>query len=500
MDSSAQSKLQVQIDAHLEELLTDYKPASDIDGKVIRDTLSGFVQLYPHEVAILDSPLVQRLRYISQTALASYTYPSASHSRFEHSLGCLLMAEKIITAINNKESGLISIPDQYSIRLAALLHDVGHGPFSHASESFYEDYEEIRLLKKETPDFFKEAAAHEILGYFILKSKKIKELLWDKIVEKYEHRFSSLKHVVFDHIPAMVIGKPITPEKTFMSQVINGPFDVDKLDYLQRDGYFSGIQTMLDIDRLLITIGVHQNREDGVSHLYTDVSGVTVLEQVMFNKMILFSSIYHHHKVRAGLIGLNFIFDRIKRSNGDFTIKGLNFDKVVDFLRVDDRDILNGIHSNVELDAIIKKIKNRDLLKRALVICPISLKNERNPAFVSLQNNAEEREDIRQQMCQGDKNKMYDAYVDCPRPPKFLSGPLDAKVKIAKDAFVSLNTLYPVSGWVTGYAQYRYKGYVFAKPGMEQEIGRKAFEILKSKGLELNEKAFILAKNNTGKI
>jgi len=496
MPESVIYKLEQQIEEYLTELLDGYKPKRYRDDKVIRDTIGGFVRLYPHEVAVVDSPLFQRLRHIFQTSLAIFTYPSANHSRFEHSLGCLSMADKIIHAIEKKSPGMLTIQEQYEIRLAALLHDVGHGPFSHASESYYETYEEIRAIKEEEPDLFKEASAHEILGYFILKAKKFKEF-WQNIVDLYEPEGTDkkvLRHIIIDHIPPLILGKPFDKNKRFIAQIINGPFDVDKLDYLQRDGYFSGIQTALDIERLFLTIGVHTDTRTGIQSLYTDVSGATVLEQLMFNKMILFSCLYHHHKVRAALLGIHFLFDMIKNDETHkLNINGLELKSVVDYLRVDDYDVFKSAHIAEELSKVIKRIKNRNLLMRALVICPLSLKDSRTPMFSSLQGNKNLREEIRKAICNNDI-QLNDVYIDCPKPPKFLGGTLESCIRLTEKDFITLESLYPVSGWVSGYAEYRYRGYIFSTPGKESAVGRRAYNILNENGLELNEKAFLLAR------
>lgn len=496
MQTSAISNLEQRIENYLVELLDGYEPKRYRDDKVIRDTIGGFVRLYPHEVALVDSPLFQRLRNIFQTSLAIFTYPSANHSRFEHSLGCLSMADKIIHAIEKKSPDMLNIQGKFEIRLAALLHDVGHGPFSHASESYYEDYEEVRTIKEEKPDLFKEAAAHEILGYFILKNKKFKEL-WQKIVDLCESETVDtkvLRHIIVDHIPPLILGKPFDENKRFIAQIINGPFDVDKLDYLQRDGYFSGIQTALDIERLFITIGVHTDQITGIQSLYTDLGGATVLEQVMFNKMILFSSLYHHHKVRAALLEINSIFDMIRNDETNkMNINGLNLKSVVDYLKIDDYDVLKSAHISDELSKVVKRIKNRNLLKRALVICPLSLKDSISPMFSSLQGNKNLRNEIKKLICDKDIQPS-DIYIDCPKPPKFLGGTLESLVRLTDKDFIPLEKLYPVSGWVSGYAEYRYRGYIFSSPGNELKVAKKAYDILNGGGLELNEKAFSLAR------
>lgn len=87
-----------------------------------------------------------------------------------------------------------------------------------------------------------------------------------------------------------------------------------------------------------------------------------------------------------------------------------------------------------------------------------------------------------------------DVYVDCPKPATFQKGTLESFVRISENNFIKLDDLYPVSGWVKGYAEYRYRGYVFARAGKEEMVAAKASSILKDKGVELNDNAFLLAK------
>ena len=118
--------------------------------KMIHDTIHGSNLFFKHEISILDLPLMQRLRYIHQVDLASLVFPSANHNRFEHSLGVVAVANKMLSSIQGKDIKLISNDDIMNVRMAALLHDCGHGPFSHMSEDNYRKCQDmIEALKEE---------------------------------------------------------------------------------------------------------------------------------------------------------------------------------------------------------------------------------------------------------------------------------------------------------------------------------------------------------------
>jgi hypothetical protein len=106
--------------------------------KIIHDALWGTFELRPHEIALLDTPLLQRLRFIRQTGAVYATYPSALHTRFEHTLGVMLQAARICGALRRRhDERRIDQVAEDTLRFAALLHDTGHGPFSHTSEQYF---------------------------------------------------------------------------------------------------------------------------------------------------------------------------------------------------------------------------------------------------------------------------------------------------------------------------------------------------------------------------
>jgi len=198
------NQLTDEVDNWLRNILSKYEPRKVRADKIVRDALFGFISVRTWEVNIIDSPVVQRLRYIHQNSLAYLTYPSTTHTRFEHSLGCVSVADRILQTIRLKQKNeQVSQLDMIETRLAALLHDCGHGPFSHASEVVYfEMATELQSAKDEIPDILGTAAGHEIMSYLIVTSKVFQELLWDKICELHKNDgiYKVLKKVSFDRV------------------------------------------------------------------------------------------------------------------------------------------------------------------------------------------------------------------------------------------------------------------------------------------------------------
>lgn len=175
-----------------------------------RDPLYGFIRLNDLELQIIDMPIFQRLRRISQLALTKYVYPTAEHSRFVHSLGVLEAVTRILTEISYRKDGSeYSINDIKQIRLAALLHDIGHLPFSHATEKI--------LLEK---------GSHEDISIKIIENHNV----LNDLIKQSKIKVDSI---------TQIISKKDDNKKY---DLISGVFDADRADYLRRDSYMCGVE------------------------------------------------------------------------------------------------------------------------------------------------------------------------------------------------------------------------------------------------------------------
>jgi uncharacterized protein len=400
------------------------------------------------------------------------------------------------------------------VRLAALLHDVGHGPFSHGSERVYESFPEYASffdrIQSERPDLFEGCAPHEILGYLIITSDQFRDL-FRQICMLYDSQtsFCDLHSINLDRIGAMILGKlpEGKPSDKYLTQIINGPFDVDKIDYLHRDGYHTGLKTGIDIERLFLTLEVIWWNNERV--LSVDLSGATVLEQLLFNKSVLFSSVYHHHKIRSSLCAVISLFKLVR--DNSWNIAGHDFSSPLDFLRIDEADILNTNHLDISrtaqngaLNDYVLRIKNRRFLKRALVLAPISVEGDSSFGEIAkFENNLERIGEVENEIAKGLPeigSSPKCIYVDFPERPRFRKTARESMVRISAKDRVPLEDVYPTRGWVVGYAQFRFRAYVFCPPGHEGKVGKIAYEVLAQKGIRVSEKAFELAKQSDSMI
>lgn len=301
--------------------------------KEINDALWGTISLTPIEVAIIDSPLLQRLRNVKQLGVAHWVYPSAIHSRFEHTLGVLHQIQQLIIGLNSapqssdQHTTLIDTNKAQLLRICALLHDIGHAAFSHVSEKALEGLPAFRTLSsefandlnRETPGEDKQLS--EMLAYYIVRSPAMRELL-DILLKKHrrslnfkEDHEENLEYVI-DSISRALIGRKIDDNLPLLHELISGPFDADKLDYLARDARLAGIPSLLDIPRLiqkLSVAGMPANKlpQDIAGRVSTlkehetawlfgiKMSAKSVLDELQLARVLSYAKIYRHPKVIA---------------------------------------------------------------------------------------------------------------------------------------------------------------------------------------------------------
>ena len=311
--------------------------------KLVRDPLYGFVGLTKREDRLLDTVAMQRLSRIKQLAHAYIVYPSAVHTRLEHSLGTLYIADRISDQLK------LSQKQKQVIRIAALLHDVGQGPFSHIFE------EPMRWINGE------EYTHEEATKLMIECEPEIGKVL------------GNLKQEVLE----------VFEGESLSADIISGSLDVDKLDYLRRDSYHTGVAYGLyDFERVIRTIC--KISEAGRDYLAVHEKGKDALESYRLARYAMHTQIYEHH---TRLITDDMFLKAIKLALGDGSLAEEDFkisgdpNKFVDnFLKLDDYSIQHHILQNSTGIAkiLIQDIQDRKLLKRALVV-PLTRWGVENP-------------------------------------------------------------------------------------------------------------------------
>ena len=235
--------------------------------EILRDPLWNNIRLDPLALVLLETPVVQRLRYVRQLGLAFLVYPGATHSRFEHALGTWHLAGVALRLL--EERGALEGIDaraQQIVRAAALLHDVGHYPFSHALE-------EIGVTH------------HEQVAYPLITSGPVASVLRSALGE-------SAPEEVF----ALITGRSNEP----LQGLISGSLDLDKIEYLKRDATMCGVPYgEIDVDRLLNSLVIVQTPERPTRMVGVHEKGLSALESLLFAKYQMYRNVYWHHAVRS---------------------------------------------------------------------------------------------------------------------------------------------------------------------------------------------------------
>jgi len=467
--------------------------------KIIHDALWGTFTLKSHEVALLDTPLLQRLRFIHQTGATSLTYPCALHTRFEHTMGVMFQADRMLTAIKASSDQPGLFPDRNdTLRYAALLHDTGHGPFSHTSEQYYSAMPDIGQFKKSDEGRrFSKSGGGEILSCLIVESAAFKAFAEAVLIQLgVDIDAAKISQYVSGTADAGHI---------FMSEIIHGPFDADKLDYLHRDGMFSGLKMNVDIDRLYASINLHYH--EGWHRIAGSMSGTSPLMQIMFNKMLLYTGIYHHHKVRAVDCMLWAMFELAVGQQS--TLGGIVIKSPVDFLRItDDRLLIEELTDNPAIKKLIEDLRQRRLWKRALVISRSTVDKQAYDTnatpvnapyqdLQALQEDGQDNFDRKRELA----NKIWEAagkpcepheiWIDIPQNPSFTEAGRTWIKSPGHSEPVQLNQYLPIQKWVELYEVHRWQSHVFCPNDVRSAVNKAAISVLESEfdGLKFTKHA-----------
>ncbi len=278
--------------------------------KVIRDPIHDYIELDELALALIDSPQLQRLRRIRQLGFSNLVYPGANHTRFEHSLGVYHLTRYLVNQVDEHK--------QKELLAAALLHDIGHGPFSHATEELIQRY--TRKSHDSVEDLLRKGAISDVLK---------------------EHNLS----------PSSIAGH--IRGKTYPGQIINSEIDVDKMDYLVRDAHYTGVAFgFVDHVRLIHELRFNENK------LVLNIGGLQAAESLLVSRFLMHPTVYFHHVSR--------IAESMCTRAAEYMVENKNLSPLV-LQRMDDVEFMMEMMNAGGYAAEIKKrLDERRLFKRAL--------------------------------------------------------------------------------------------------------------------------------------
>ena len=312
--------------------------------KIINDPIYGFINI-PFDLIwqLIEHPFFQRLRRISQLGLSSLVYPGANHSRFHHAIGAMHLMNQAINTLKTKGHSITKQEHEASL-VAILLHDIGHGPFSHALENSI-----VNNL------------SHETIS--LLFMQRLNEIFDQKLSMAID--IFQKKH-----------------KKTYLNQLISSQLDVDRLDYLNRDSFYSGVnEGIINSDRIISMLNVY-NQE-----LVVDYKGLYSIEKFIIARKLMYWQVYLHKTVLSAEYTLMQVLKRAKElaqngfniySSPNFKVFlneknaiNLNFfnkHKLLDkFALIDDSDLLTCLKSWTHSEDQVLKILSHSIINRKLL-------------------------------------------------------------------------------------------------------------------------------------
>ncbi len=498
------------------------------ESKIIHDSVWGTNRFEWYELALIDSPVIQRLRDIRQVGSASLVYPSATHNRMEHCLGTAIVATKVFDSIRQREyENLYQIADKLErpekredflaqlrqeIRLASLLHDTGHTMFSHTSESAHNLIETLKTAASELSELVgKHRSTGEALSYAIARSTFVKNMIdrfASKIPQERKSLYSPFK-ADLENVALMIIGRTKHPFTQFMADILTSGFDADKLDYLLRDGLSAGLPVKYDLDRYLefvclrrTSYEIPSDSIDFLKEVYGEKKeagdqweeyrlglpeyAITSMEQIIIGKFMLFGYIYHHSKVRAAD---SYIERTFKETIKNFKDRGIS-----------DRDLIKWLLKLT--DSVFLSLPKQGKLyesdrfyDKGLVECAYNIMNRTLPRSVIgingsqvshadvfnianfLSNLKDEDKKIMENIEEVLSKEINDPniafWMDVPKQPSFE----DVKNMVGN---VPLFKIFPIHRWSEAYMAYTYKVRIFTFSSSTETLKNAILNVLPS--------------------
>ena len=320
--------------------------------KILNDPIYGFIQIPSTLIFdIIEHPYFQRLRRITQMGFSNLVYPGANHTRFHHAIGCIHLMQKAVRVLRFKQIS-ISNEEENALYIAILLHDIGHGAFSHALE-------------------------HSIVSG--ISHEEISLKFMKKLNDEFDGKLS-LAIEIFEG----------NYNRKFLCQLISSQLDIDRLDYLKRDSFYTGVtEGNISSDRLIAMMNVENDA------LVIEEKGIYSVEKFLIARRLMYWQVYLH---KTGLVAENMLVNVLKRAK-ELAEKGVelyassaleyflynqisennfNDDTLYMFSKLDDYDVLSAIkewsnHSDKVLSTLSKMIINRKLLRIEIQKDPFSV-------------------------------------------------------------------------------------------------------------------------------
>ncbi len=384
--------------------------------KIIHDAIHGSLKIQNAALRLIETPEMQRLNGVKQLGLGYLVFPGANHTRLEHSLGVGYVAARMGTALN------LSKEEIETLRVAGLLHDLGHAPFSHTLEFLLHDKTgkdhmqitadiirgKIDLVPESLPDG--RERIHEILSDEGIPMEMVIRMILGETEQRY------------DLLSVDRGQKYFGAEKNYMVNIISGSLDADQIDYLLRDSHYTGVaHGTIDFPRILNTLRIRNGE------LMLDKKGVPALEGMLVARALMYSAVYMHKTNRICELMLSRAVEELKMDNW-LALYSLNDAQLFSLLIESEMDYAR---------EIALRLKYRRLFKKALVKRPEDIDEEKLEELENMKSLREKRKREREIAEAAGIDERY-VLIDVPEGNIKLSEPRLSKtdVKILDDGKV----------------------------------------------------------------
>ena len=380
------------------------------DYKIVRDPIHGDIKIDGIFLQLLESPEIQRLYNVKQLGFAHLVFPGAHHTRLEHSLGTFHIACQLSEILG------LETHEQEMVTIAALVHDIGHGPFSHTLESILiekMDVDHVDLTEKLITGEYEIFDNNEKP---VVRSHTVYDILKDKNID-----IKTITDIIHGN----------TEKTPYLSQILNSTIDVDQLDYLMRDAYYTGVAYgMIDLKRVLQTLTIHEQ------NLAVKRKGVGVLENIFMARGLMYSSVYFHKTVRIAELMLSKALHMLPHL------------EPFEIFRMTDAEIMNRLKNTGSFQhEIVTRLKYRQLFKQAFSLSSTEIKNYDHQVITNLEN-SEVRHQKEHEIEQELAIPAGHVIIDIPLPELHQAEPRINKTDIGiidKDTVKTLDDYTPIA-------------------------------------------------------
>ena len=384
--------------------------------KTISDPLYGSIEISEEALKIIDTKEFQRLRHIKQLGTVYLVYPGANHTRFEHSIGAYYLANEISNKLELES-------DKDELKIAALLHDIGHGPFSH--------------LLEDLPNIY---WSHEEESINIIKNT----IISDKLAEE---------GLNISKVCEYILGKGN------LGRIISGDLDVDRMDYILRDSHYTGVGVTYDFHRIVNTMELLNDS------VVIKEKGIIAVEGFLIARHVMYSRVYLHHATRSSE-------GMLKKAILDLLEE--NIVTIEDLVKYDDIDFWRILREGTKFTKFIaERLFSRNLYKRVLELkwreLPEELRHEilgKENAISKIEKEISENSDIEEK------------YIIVDASPLHMGKKVDVKILLKDGSIIPFEEVSTLVNSLRGAQLDHWRFWIFAPKEMVDNVGRVARRVL----------------------